>query len=77
MFSFLKKTQLSILPQASGTYEASADWNVKKSQLEDSGFYCVYNGTGGSVTVTNLQSSTRYYGVIFTLSGTTYSTGCA
>lgn len=74
---FLKEDTSVYPPTPSGTYTASSDWSNKGSQLETSGFYCVYNGTGNNVTVTNLQSSTRYYAVIFTYDGTNYSSGCA
>jgi len=74
---FLKEDTSVYPPTPSGTYTASSDWSNKGSQLETSGFYCVYNDTGNNVTVTNLQSSTRYYAVIFTLHDGTYSSGCA
>ena len=74
---FLKEDTSVYPPTPSGTYTASSDWSNKGSQLETSGFYCVYNDTGNNVTVTNLQSSTRYYAVIFTFDGTNYSSGCA
>jgi hypothetical protein len=42
------------------TYTASTDWATKGTQLATSGYYCVYNGTGNSVTVTNLTRNTEY-----------------
>ena len=42
-------------------YSASADWNAKGTQLGTSGYYCIYNGTGTSVALTNLVASTTYY----------------
>ena len=80
---FLKEDTSVYPPKPSGTYKASDDWNNKGDQLGSSGFYCVFNGKGkpetnrATVTVTNLQSSTRYYVVIFTLHDETYSEGCA
>jgi hypothetical protein len=42
------------------TYTASSDWEMPGTQLDASGYYCVYNGTGNSVTVTNLAKNTQY-----------------
>jgi hypothetical protein len=74
---FLREDTAVYPPTPSGTYIASSDWSSKGTELGSSGFYCVYNGTGNNVTVTNLQSSTRYYAAIFTLHEGTYSSGCA
>jgi hypothetical protein len=37
------------------TYSASADWSAKGTRIGTSNYYCVYNGTGNSVTLTNLN----------------------
>lgn len=47
------------------TYIASSDWSSKGTQLGTSGYYCVYNGSGTSVTLTNLDENTEYYVQIF------------
>lgn len=52
-------------PSNSTTYTASSDWSVKGTQLGTSGYYCVYNGTGTTVTLTNLASNTPYYVQVF------------
>ena len=65
------------------TYTASADWNSKGKQLGTSGYYCVYNGTGDTVTITNLPLHTTFTVQAFEYNGnagnelylTTTSTG--
>ncbi|MGE5363464.1 MAG: T9SS type A sorting domain-containing protein [Bacteroidota bacterium] len=58
---FMKQGTGSIQnPSNNTTYSASADWNSKGTQLGASGYYCVYNGTGNSVTVTNTVANTEY-----------------
>ena len=52
-------------PSDGTAYTASSDWNSKGSQLSTSGYYCIYNGTGNSVSLTNLLASTTYYFQIF------------
>ena len=47
-------------PVNSTTYTASASWFVKGSQLGSSGYYCVYNGTGNTVSVIDLKGNTQY-----------------
>lgn len=42
------------------TYTASSDWAVKGTQLASSDYYCVYNGNGNSVSITNLTKNTTY-----------------
>jgi hypothetical protein len=46
-------------------YTASANWNNKGTQLGTSGYYCVYNGNGSSVTLNQLNPDTGYYIVAF------------
>lgn len=53
---FVKEgTGLISLPQDNTFYTASNDWYNKGTQLDNSGYYCVYNGTGNAVTLTNLS----------------------
>ena len=47
-------------PSNNTTYTASANWSSKGSQLGSSGYYCIYNGTGNSVAVTNISPNTQY-----------------
>jgi hypothetical protein len=47
------------------TYSASADWSAKGTQLGTSGYYCVYNGSGNSVTLTHLLLATQYTVQVF------------
>jgi hypothetical protein len=56
-------------PTNGNTYTASNDWSLKGTQLESSGYYCVYNGTGTIVSLTNLSSSTTYYVQAFEYNG--------
>jgi len=52
------------------TYTASATWFSKGSQLGSSGYYCVYNGTGSTVLLTDLKDETLYTVQIFEYNGT-------
>ena len=56
-------------PTDGSTYTASPDWNNKGTQLGTSGYYCVYNGSGSTITLTNLLASNIYYVRIFEYSG--------
>jgi len=56
-------------PSDSTTYTASADWSSKGTQLGTSGYYCVYNGTGSSVGLTNLSPGTAYSVQVFEYNG--------
>ncbi len=49
-----------VVPSNNITYTASSDWNTKGSELESSGYYCVYNDTGNFVSVVNLTPGTKY-----------------
>lgn len=67
---FVKEGSGSITNPVDGTtYTASSDWNLKGTQLGSSGYYCVYNGTGNSVTLTNLAANTAYYVQVFEYNG--------
>jgi len=57
-------------PSNGTTYTASTNWSAKGTQLGATGYYCIYNGTGTSVTVTNLLSSTNYYAIVYEYNGT-------
>lgn len=46
-------------------YDPSTDWTMPGTQLGTSGYYCIYRGTGNSVTVTNLLAVTNYWVVVF------------
>lgn len=52
------------------TFTASTDWNAKGTQIGSSGYYCVYNGTGNTVTLTNLAANTQYTVYVFEYNGT-------
>lgn len=56
-------------PVGNTTYAPSRDWNSKGSQLGASDYYCVYNGAGSSVSVTNLKPCTQYTVQIFEYNG--------
>jgi len=67
---FVKEEAGSITNPTDGTtYTASADWATKGDQLGTSGYYCVYNGTGNSVGLTNLDLSKSYTVQIFEYNG--------
>lgn len=59
---FMKETSGAITNPTDGTaYTASANWSSKGTQLGTSGYYCIYDGTGSSVAMTNLASGVVYY----------------
>jgi hypothetical protein len=47
-------------PVNNNTYTASTTFGNSGSQIGSSGWYCVYNGTGTTVTVTGLTQNTAY-----------------
>jgi gliding motility-associated-like protein len=51
------------------TYTASANWLSKGTQASPTGYYCVYNGDGNSVTLTGLTSGTPYTVRVFEYNG--------
>jgi len=58
---FVKEGTGSITnPSNSTTYTASSTWYSKGSQLGSSGYYCVYNGTASTVSLTDLKDETLY-----------------
>ncbi len=72
---FVKEGSGSITDPTDGTsYTASADWSSKGTQLGTSGYYCVYDGTGSSVALTNLSPSTSYYVYVYEYNGSNTST---
>ena len=67
---FMKEETGAIsLPVNKTTYTASSDWAVPGTQLQTSGYYCVYNGTGNSVIVSNLAKNTQYSVQVFEYNG--------
>ena len=63
---FMKAVSGAITNPTDGTaYTASSNWSSKGTQLGTSGYYCIYNGTGNSVSLTNLSTSTAYYFQVF------------
>jgi Secretion system C-terminal sorting domain/GEVED domain len=68
-------------PSNYATYTASANWSSKGTQLGSSGYYCIYNGTGNSVAVTNTTANTQYTIQVFEYTNTAgneqYSTATA
>lgn len=67
---FMKEGSGAITNPSDGTtYTASADWGNKGGQLGSSGYYCIYNGTGTTVELTNLTQSTEYTVQVFEYSG--------
>jgi hypothetical protein len=68
---FMKETAGAITNPSDGTtYTASADWTSKGTQLGTSGYYCIYNGTGTSVSVTGTTPNTYYVAQAFEYNGT-------
>ncbi len=68
---FVKENGGVITNPVDGTnYTANTDWSTKGTQLATSGYYCVYNGTGNSVALTNLDLSYSYTVQIFDYNGT-------
>jgi hypothetical protein len=57
-------------PTDGTTYTASSNWSSKGTQLGSSGYYCVYNGTGSSESLSNLSGGTQYTVQIFEYDGT-------
>ncbi|HJV77398.1 MAG TPA: fibronectin type III domain-containing protein [Paludibacter sp.] len=51
------------------TYAASPDCSSTQSQLGSSGYYCIYNGTGNSVTINGLLPNTQYTVQMFEYNG--------
>jgi hypothetical protein len=68
-------------PTDGTTYTASTNWNSKGTQLGSTGYYCVYNGPGTSLTLTSLAMGTVYYVIVYTYNGiggaSVYKTGGA
>lgn len=63
---FVKQGSGTITAPTDGVkYTASANWNSKGTQLGTSGYYCVYDGTGTSVSLTNLTAATSYYVYVY------------
>ena len=59
-------------PEDGADYPANSNWNngtPSGTQLGTSGYYCVYNGNGSSVSVTNLNPFTTYWVRIYEYNG--------
>ena len=56
-------------PTDSVSYSASANWSSKGTQLGSSGYYCIYNGSGNSVSLSNLTTNTNYWIQVFEYNG--------
>jgi hypothetical protein len=56
-------------PTDSVSYSASANWNSKGTQLGSSGYYCIFNGSDNSVSLTNLTTNTNYWIQVFEYNG--------
>ena len=63
-------------PTNKTTYVASSDWNNKGTRLGTSNYYCVYNGAGNSVTLTNLPSNSQFAIRISEYNGTAGNEQC-
>ncbi|HLP15408.1 MAG TPA: choice-of-anchor Q domain-containing protein [Bacteroidota bacterium] len=79
---FMKEQSGAITnPVQGAVYSASTDWSSKGTQLGGSGYYCIYNGTGNTVTVTGTLANTSYVVQVFDYtgsgSGTIYNTATA
>ena len=59
----------SSVPADFTSYTASTDWLVPGGQVTPGNNFVVYNGTGTSVTVTNLDPNTTYEVQVFTFNG--------
>jgi hypothetical protein len=57
-------------PTNDSTYTPSSNWSSVGSQLGTSGYYCIYNGTGNNVTVTNSTPEVLYTIQAFEYNGT-------
>ena len=67
---FVKQGTGSITnPSDNTTYTASNNFASPGTQLGTSGYYCVYNSTGTTVTVTGLLPSTQYTVQVFEYNG--------
>ena len=54
-------TATAVAPSYGLKFTANADWTIKGTELSTgSGWYCVYNGSGTSVDLTNLIANTPY-----------------
>jgi len=66
---FVTTDTLNSYPLNNTTYIASADWNNKGTELGTSNWFCVYNGTGNTVTLTNLSPNNNYHVWVFEYNG--------
>lgn len=68
---FMKETSVGTPgnPTNASTYTANSNWGTKGTQLGSTGYYCIYNGTGTSVALSNLATSTNYYIIVYEYNG--------
>jgi hypothetical protein len=68
---FLKEgTSGTAAPADSNTYTAGSRFKSSGTQIGATGWYCVYNGTGTTVTITGLSSHTTYIAMVCEYKGT-------
>ena len=56
-------------PTNDNAYTSSTDWTVKGDQIGSSGFFCIYDGSGSTVDLTNLYPGRTYTVQAFEYSG--------
>ena len=57
------------LPSDDSVYYASQDWSDKGSEIQGSGYYCIYNGTDSTVFVSGLDYNTPFHIKVFEFNG--------
>lgn len=58
-------------PEHLTSFSASNNWGTKGSELYvGSGYFCIYNGTGSSISVSGLNNNTQYTAYVFEYNGT-------
>jgi len=57
-------------PDPLHTFIANTDFQAKGTQIRQTGYYCIYNGSGSSVSVNNLKQNTVYTVQVFEYNGT-------
>lgn len=67
---FMKEGSGNITNPSNGTtYTASNNWVSKGTQLGSSGYYCIYNGNGSTVSMSGLSAGLTYYVQAFEYNG--------
>ncbi len=67
---FMKEGSGAITLPTAGRFTASTNWDSKGTQLGTSGYYCIYYGTGTSLSLTNLYPGKLYTIQAFEFTGT-------